>query len=167
MQNTQIEPINPDSTVVEINAIESSTATDRTPLSSLELAKLAMDAAADKKALDVMALNVGPYLVVVDYFIIATGNTDRQCAAIVDAVEEKLAKEGRRKSHTREGDNRGSWILLDYGDIVVHVFQPQARGEYRLEKLWGEADKLRGPGEKSASYENVNAPEPVTSEEEL
>ena len=57
--------------------------------------------------------------------------------------EHKLAKEGGRKSHTREGDNRGTWILLDYGDIVVHVFQPQARDEYRLEKLWGEADKVR------------------------
>lgn len=124
------------------------------PLTSIELARLAMDAAADKKALDVMTLNVGPYLVLVDYFVIATGNTDRHCAAIVDAVEDKLAQEGRRKSHTREGDNRGSWILLDYGDIVVHVFQPQARGEYRLEKLWGEATRLHGPGEKTATFDS-------------
>lgn len=113
------------------------------PLSSVELARMAMDAASEKKATDIMALNVGPYLVLVDYFVLATGNTDRQCAAIVDAIEHKLAKEGGRKSHTREGDNRGTWILLDYGDVVVHVFQPQARDEYRLEKLWGEADKLR------------------------
>lgn len=155
MQNTLENLANTDASNEVALAPEPEVTTKPEPLTSIELARLAMDAAADKKALDVMALNVGPYLVVVDYFVIATGNTDRQCAAIVDAIEDKLAKEGRRKSHTREGDNRGTWILLDYGDIVVHVFQPQARGEYRLEKLWGEADKLRGPGEKTPTFENA------------
>ena len=110
---------------------------------SIDLAQLAMDAALDKKATDVISLFVGPYLVVTDYFVIATGGTDRQVAAIVDSVEKRLRDDAYRKPVAREGDTRGSWVLLDYGDIVVHVFQPEQRDEYRLERLWGEADRLK------------------------
>jgi len=113
---------------------------------AIDLAQLAMDAALEIKATDVIALFVGPYLIVTDYFVIATGNTDRQVAAIADAVEKRMHNVARRKTKAREVDAAGTWVLLDFGDIVVHVFQPEQRDDYRLEKLWGEADRLKPKG---------------------
>ena len=122
---------------------------------SKDLAQLAMDAALDIKAKDVIALFVGPYLVVTDYFVIATGNTDRQVAAIVDAVEKRMHHVARRKTKAREADSAGSWVLLDYGDIVVHVFQPEKRDEYRLERLWSEASRLKPTASATAELEST------------
>jgi ribosome-associated protein len=112
-------------------------------------------AAGEKKASDVMALRVGELLVITDYFLIATGATDRQVHAIADEIEDKLREAGV-KPMGREGESELKWVLLDYGDFVVHVFQPQERDFYRLEKLWADAPRLRLP----AGVENPSGPGP-------
>ena len=110
--------------------------------SSQEWAIIAAEAAAEKKAENVVAIEVAELLVVTDYFVIATGRTDIQVKAIADEVEHRLLERGGIKPIGREGADESKWILLDYGDLVIHVFQPQERAFYRLEKLWGDAPKL-------------------------
>jgi ribosome-associated protein len=105
------------------------------------LVRLAAKAAADKKATDVLALDVAETLVVTDYFLIATGANDRQVHAIADSIEDALREAGARPIG-REGERELKWVLLDYGDFVVHVFQPDEREFYRLEKLWSDAARL-------------------------
>jgi ribosome-associated protein len=110
------------------------------------LVRCAAHAAAEKKATDVMALDVGETLVVTDYFVIATGANDRQVHAIADSVEDALREAGA-KPIGREGERELKWVLLDYGDFVVHVFQAAERDFYRLEKLWSDAPRLDLPAE--------------------
>jgi ribosome-associated protein len=106
---------------------------------------MAAEAASDKKATDIMAIEVAELLVVTDYFVIATGNTDIQVKAIADEVEDRLREQGGIKPIGREGTTEGRWILLDFADLVVHVFKPEEREFYRLEKLWGDAPRLDLP----------------------
>lgn len=120
-------------------------------MDSKELAIIAAEAASDKKAQDVMAINVAELLVVTDYFVIATGRTNIQVQAIADEVEERLRTVAGVKPIGREGVSEGKWVLLDYGDIVVHVFQPEEREFYRLEKLWSDAPRLKVPGVEETS----------------
>jgi ribosome-associated protein len=114
-------------------------------VTSKELAFLAAEAASDKKAVDIVALDVSELLVVTEYFVIATGRTNVQVRAIADEVEEQLRAKTGEKPIGREGIGEDKWILLDYGDMVVHVFQPAERDFYRLEKLWGDAPRLELP----------------------
>lgn len=114
-------------------------------LGSKELAVLAAQAASDKKATDIIAMDVADLLVVTDYFVIATGNTDIQVKAIADEVEDRLREDGGVKPIGREGREEARWVLLDFGDLVIHVFQPEEREFYRLEKLWSEAPRLELP----------------------
>lgn len=102
-------------------------------------------AASEKKAADIMVIDVAGVLVVTDYFVLATGNTPIQVRAIADEVEEKLREECGLKPIGREGVSEGKWVLLDFGDLVVHVFQPEERDFYRLEKLWGDAPRVALP----------------------
>jgi ribosome-associated protein len=111
-------------------------------VTSKELAFLAAEAAADKKAEDIVALDVSQLLVVTEYFVIATGRTNVQVRAIADEVENRLRIEGGEKPIGREGSGEDKWVLLDFGDLVVHVFQPQERDFYRLDKLWSDAPRL-------------------------
>ena len=120
-------------------------------MNSKELALVAAEAASDKKAEDIVALCVSELLVVTDYFVIATGRTNIQVKAIADEVEEQLRVRGAAKPIGREGASEAKWILLDYGDLVVHVFQPEERDFYRLEKLWGDAPRLELPFETALS----------------
>jgi ribosome-associated protein len=117
------------------------------------LVRIAAAAAAEKKATDVMALQVAETLVVTDYFLIATGSNDRQVHAIADAVEDALREAGA-KPIGREGERELKWVLLDYGDFVVHVFQAAEREFYRLEKLWSDAPRLDLP----AAVANISEP---------
>jgi ribosome-associated protein len=110
------------------------------------LVRIAAKAAAEKKATDVMALYVAETIVVTDYFLIATGSNDRQVHAIGEAVEDALREAGV-KPIGREGEPELKWLLLDYGDFVVHVFQAAERGFYRLEKLWSDAPRLDLPAD--------------------
>lgn len=115
--------------------------------SSKELALIAARAASDKRAADVMAIDVAELLVVTDYFVICTGNTDIQVKAIADEVEDRLREEAGVKPIGREGLPEAKWALLDFGDLVIHVFQPEEREFYRLEKLWGDAPRLELPSD--------------------
>jgi ribosome-associated protein len=123
------------------------------------LVRGAARAAADKKATDVMALDVGSTLVVTDYFLIATGSNDRQVHAIADAIEDSLREAGM-KPIGREGERELKWVLLDYGDFVVHVFQAAEREFYRLEKLWSDAPRLDLPADVANATPASGAAEP-------
>jgi len=109
-----------------------------------ELAVLAATAAAEKKATGIVVLDVGETLVITNFFVVATGGTARQVSAIIDEVEATLKAAGARVLG-REGERGGTWVLLDYGDIVVHVFQPEEREFYRLEKLWSDVGRVEIP----------------------
>lgn len=102
----------------------------------------AAQAAAEKKATDIIVQEVRELIGVTDYFVIATAANNRQVNAIIEEVEDELReKQGIKPSH-REVSPDGSWSLLDYGNIVVHVFMPETRDFYRLEALWNDAPVL-------------------------
>ena len=94
--------------------------------------------AADKKAIDVMELDLREVLGYTDYFLICSGNTGRQAKAIHDGILEGLKHEHDLLPRRVEGSAQGGWILMDYLDVVVHIFTPETRAFYRLEQLWGE-----------------------------
>ncbi|MFM7211517.1 MAG: ribosome silencing factor [Actinomycetota bacterium] len=102
---------------------------------ALELAQQAAEAAEDKLASDIVAIDVSQYLVITDVFLLCTAANDRQVRAVVDAVEERLQRLGS-KPLRREGEKEGRWVLLDFGDIVVHVQMAEERVHYALERLW-------------------------------
>ena len=102
---------------------------------AIELAQTAAQAAADKLGTDIVLIDVSERLAITDVFVIVTGNNERQVEAIVDEVEEKLRRAGA-KPVRREGRRDGRWVLLDYGDIVVHVQHAEERVFYALERLW-------------------------------
>lgn len=95
--------------------------------------------AADKKAIGLVELDLRGVLGYTDYFLICSGNTDRQTKAIHDAILEGLKRDHGTLPARVEGAGRAGWILMDYLDVVVHIFTPQMRDFYRLEELWGEA----------------------------
>nr|WP_276548166.1 ribosome silencing factor [Brachybacterium muris] len=103
------------------------------------MARIAGQAAADKLANEVIALDVSEQVVITDIFLVCSGDSERQVSAIVDGVEEALLKERRRKPLRREGERDARWVLLDYGDIVVHVQHAEDRAFYALERLWRDA----------------------------
>lgn len=105
------------------------------------MAIVAAIAASDKKAYDVIVLDMREVLILTDYFVICSGNTDRQVGSIQEAVEERLAAEGR-KPVRREGEQHRRWILLDYLDIVVHIFRQEERDYYEIERLWKDAPQV-------------------------
>lgn len=104
-----------------------------------EVADVAAQALSDKKGDDVCVLDLTELSDVCDYFVIATGSNKRLVDALIDEVEEKVAKACHEHPFSIEGREEGTWILMDYGSVLVHVFTPEARDYYRLEKLWGDA----------------------------
>ena len=107
-------------------------------LDTAQLAKVAADAASDKKASDVLLLDIREVTTIADYFVICSGNNTRQIQTIADTIDEELGKQGSRLVH-REGNAETGWILLDFGDIIVHIFGPKEREYYRIERLWSDA----------------------------
>lgn len=95
----------------------------------------------DKKGLGVVLLDVSRLLVITDVFVIATGTSRRHVKTLAEETEAQLKAEGR-KPLRREGFEDGTWVLLDYGDVVVHVFDQETRDYYDLERLWGDAPRL-------------------------
>lgn len=95
--------------------------------------------AADKKAIEVVELDLRGVLGYADYFVVCTGNTDRQVKAIHDGIHEGMKKQHGLLPRRVEGLPQAHWVLMDYLDVVVHVFTPETRDFYRLEQLWGEA----------------------------
>jgi ribosome-associated protein len=103
------------------------------------MAMAAADAAADKKARDIVVIDMRGIVVYTDYLVVCTGTTPRQTKAIADEVRRVLKEDHGVKVRRVEGEREAEWILMDYLDIVVHLFTPQAREFYRLDRLWGEA----------------------------
>ena len=114
-----------------------------------DLSLAAAQAAADKGATDIIVIDVSDRLPLTDCFIVATGSNERQVGAIVDAVSEKLAKIGV-KAVRREGERDGRWVLIDYGEIVVHVQHEEERQFYALERLWRDCPLIALPADKGA-----------------
>ena len=102
---------------------------------AVELATAAAQAAADKLGQDILLLDVSEQLVITDVFVLASAPNDRQVMAIVDAIEENLRELGA-KPVRREGEKEGRWVLLDFGEVVVHVQHEEERIYYALERLW-------------------------------
>jgi ribosome-associated protein len=103
--------------------------------------RLSVKASQDRKAEDIVVLDLRDVSTFTDYFVIVTGNSARQNKAIYESIEREL-KKGRLMPIGVEGRELAEWILIDYGSFVVHVFSKQARGYYSLEKLWGDAPRL-------------------------
>jgi len=103
--------------------------------------RAAARAAADKKAFQIVGFEIGALSSYADSLLICSGASDRQVAAIADEVQRQLRDAGVRPLHV-EGDSRADWILLDYGDLVIHVFTEERRAYYGLDSLWGDAPKL-------------------------
>ena len=104
-----------------------------------DLAREIVEYAADRKAIDIVQLDLRRMIGYTDYFVICSGRTERQTKAIHDAIYEGLKSAHRRLPERVEGLPGARWILMDYLDVVVHVFVPDTREYYRLEQLWGEA----------------------------
>ncbi|WP_104105832.1 ribosome silencing factor [Nocardioides sp. 616] len=122
------------------------TATDH----AIELVRTAALAASDKLAKQIVAFDVSEQLAITDAFLIASGSNDRQVKAIVDEVEDKLREHGV-KPIRREGGRDGRWVLIDYGDVVIHVQHEEERAFYALERLWRDCPSISLP-------EGVEAP---------
>lgn len=103
-----------------------------------QIARLAVDVAEDKKATDIVLLDIRGVSVIADYFVICTASNARQIRAIASAIDEKLSEHGAPAFH-REGAADTGWVLLDYSDVIVHIFGPTERDYYRLERLWSTA----------------------------
>ena len=103
-----------------------------------QLARAAADAASDKKASDVLLLDIREVTTFADYFVICSGSNRRQLQAIAEAIDERLREQGAHLFH-REGDAETGWVLLDFGDIIVHILGPKEREYYDLERLWNGA----------------------------
>src|SRR5690349_10292956 len=106
-----------------------------------ELTRTIAGYAADKKAIDLVALDLRGVAGYTDYFIVATGNTDRQAKAIHDGIYQGMKDDHGLLPRRVEGVAEAKWILLDYLDVVVHVFTPDTRDFYRLEQLWGDVPR--------------------------
>jgi len=107
-------------------------------VSPLDVARAAVEAAEDKKAADIVLLDVTALTSIADYFVICSGGSERQLAAIAEAIAERVADLGV-KPHAREGSALSHWVLVDLGSVIVHVFAPPERDFYQLERLWAEA----------------------------
>lgn len=103
-----------------------------------ELSQAICAAASDKKARDIVTMDMEKLMSTTDYFVVCSAPTATQVRAIADNIEEKLEEAGVHFLH-KEGYREGEWVLLDYGDVVAHIFRQEAREHYALERLWGDA----------------------------
>lgn len=108
---------------------------------SIQMAKLAIHALEDKKAEDIKVIDISEVSVIADYFIIAGGSSANQIHALCDNVEEKLEKAGYKLKQT-EGYENANWILMDFGDIIIHIFDKENRLLYDLERIWRDGKQV-------------------------
>jgi ribosome-associated protein len=113
--------------------------------SAERMAQRAARAALDTKALDLVVLDVQGLSSVADYFLVCSGRSTTHLKSITDAIREELKEDGARPLHA-EGQAESGWLLLDYGDVLMHVFLEDTRAYYALERLWGDAPLLRVDG---------------------
>ena len=114
---------------------------DAVPDPVLDLVKVTLATADDKKAIDPVVLDVSEHLRIVDYFVIMSGSNRRQVKTLVDEIRLKLREAGHRPLRV-EGAEEGEWVLVDYGDVAIHVFLEETRRFYDLEYLWSDAPRL-------------------------
>ncbi|MFO7298886.1 MAG: ribosome silencing factor [Actinomycetes bacterium] len=118
---------------------------------------MAADAIFSKKGTDIVLLDVSRQFLLADVFVIATGTSRPHVQALAEHVEEKLGEAYGIKPLRVEGATEAEWVLMDYGDVIVHIFQPSAREYYALERLWGDATRIRweepAPTESSSTSE--------------
>ena len=107
-----------------------------------ERVQQAVSAALDKKAIQLEVLEVANLTSIADYFLVCSGSSERQTAAIASAVEDRVREHTKAKPRMVEGMNPGRWILLDYGDFIMHIFTEECRDFYGLERLWGDAPNV-------------------------
>lgn len=110
-------------------------------LSVKALLETVVRAADDKRAEDIVALDMNGVSLLADYFVVASGNTERQVQAIVDEIDDKVEEAGGTVKSI-EGKKGSKWILMDLGDVVVHVFTPEERANYKLEHFWQDAPEV-------------------------
>ena len=111
-------------------------------MNSKEMVKIAYEALSDKKGQDIKIIDIHNVSVIADYFVIASGTNSNQVQAIVDNVEEQLGRAGFEAKQI-EGNRNSSWILMDYGDVIVHVFDEENRLFYHLERIWRDRKVLK------------------------
>ena len=114
------------------------TLTGEITIETTTLARRAVEIAEDKQASDIVMLDLQQLSYVADYFVICSGESDRQLKAILDAIDETLSREFNREARI-EGTPDTGWVLLDYGDVVIHIFSVALRDYYRIERLWSKA----------------------------
>ena len=107
-------------------------------LEALEIARKAVEVASEKQATDILLLDIRDVCSFADYFVICSGESSRQLRAIYEEIEHALKKEGVLPPHI-EGDVDSGWLLIDFGDVIVHIFSPFEREFYQLDKLWSQA----------------------------
>ena len=128
------------------NAESVLTAQTPTPFTDLdEEVKLAIVSASEKKAFNIVALDLREVTSFAEFFVIASGSNQRQVQAISDEIDEQLKKQLQMRPIRIEGYSSAEWILLDYGDFIVHIFEQKAREFYDLERLWRDAKKVELP----------------------
>ena len=139
MEETQERSLNRDAVKIEI-------AEPPTPFTDLDPeVQLAIRCASDKQAFDMIALDLRNIASFTEFFIIATGANQRQVQAIADEINEQLKKQLKVRPVRIEGYSGAEWVLLDYGDFVVHIFNKESREFYDLERLWRDASKVQLP----------------------
>ncbi|MCY7277405.1 MAG: ribosome silencing factor [Phormidesmis sp. CAN_BIN44] len=109
---------------------------------SYQLALLAAEAADDRKGEEITLMKVGEVTVLADYFVVITGFSKVQVRAIATSIEDKIFEKMNRRPLRSEGVSEGTWVLEDYGDVIVHVLMPQERERYDLEAFWGHAPRM-------------------------
>lgn len=143
------EAVNPAATAAKPSPDPSRPRLD--PHDSKALALLAAEACDDRKAADIVLIRVEEISSIADWFVIASGFSDVQVRAIARSVEDRLEEDLGRLPLRREGQSAGSWLLLDYGEVIVHVLTPSEREYYDLESFWGHGEQVRYLGSSNAS----------------
>ncbi len=143
MEETQQKALQHEAATATIEVTEA-----RTPFADLdENVKLALKSASDKKAFDMTALDLREIASFTEYFLIFSGANQRQVQAIADGIEEELKKHLKNRALRIEGYRTADWVLMDYGDFVVHIFEKKARETYDLQRLWRDAKLVELPEE--------------------
>lgn len=132
-------------TVSPSNVGASATSPSAQDDTSYALAVTIAQAADDRKGADIAVLRVSEVSYLADYFVVVTGFSNTQARAIAQSIQDKVATEWQRSPLRIEGQADGSWIVLDYGDVIAHIFMPQEREFYNLEAFWGHAERIRFP----------------------
>lgn len=141
MEQTQEKTLQRETISIEIEQ-------SSTPFAELdEEVKLALHCASEKKAFDLVALDLREIASFTEFFIIASGANQRQAQAIADEIQEQLKRQLKSKAVRIEGYSSAEWILIDYGDFIVHIFEQKAREFYDLQRLWRDAKKVELPEE--------------------